>query len=71
MSEHRFEIHKDKTLKEATEEAYLLCSLYDHSVALEDVRLVKYDDYHETIERFEHESYIIELSHELFASTVV
>ena len=51
QSEYRFEIHKDKTLKEATKEAFQLCGLEEEGIAFEDVRLVKYDEYHETFER--------------------
>ena len=51
VKDYRFEIHKDKTLKEAAAEAYALCGLEEEGIRLEDVRLVKYDEYHETIER--------------------
>ena len=51
LTEYRFEIHKDKRLKEATREAYELCGLEDEGIQFNDVRLVKYDEYHETFER--------------------
>ena len=51
LTEYRFEIHKDRTLKEATREAYSLCGLEDEGVAETNVRLVKYDEYHESFER--------------------
>ena len=51
LTEYRFEIHKDRTLKEATREAFELCGLEEEGVADSDVRLVKYDEYHESFER--------------------
>ncbi|XP_038049001.1 ubiquitin carboxyl-terminal hydrolase 47-like [Patiria miniata] len=48
--EARLEVHKDKTLREATEMAHkLLC--YDKHTPLECCRLVKYDEFHESLER--------------------
>ncbi|XP_015193746.1 ubiquitin carboxyl-terminal hydrolase 47 isoform X2 [Lepisosteus oculatus] len=50
MMENRLEVHKDKTLKEAVEIAYKLMDL-DGIVPLNCCRLVKYDEFHEYLER--------------------
>ncbi|XP_046844317.1 ubiquitin carboxyl-terminal hydrolase 47-like isoform X2 [Xenia sp. Carnegie-2017] len=49
MSSANFEIHKGKTLREATEKARDLFDLED-VVSLENCRIVKYDEYNEHIE---------------------
>uniref|UniRef100_A0A8C8FTU7 Ubiquitin carboxyl-terminal hydrolase 47 n=1 Tax=Oncorhynchus tshawytscha TaxID=74940 RepID=A0A8C8FTU7_ONCTS len=50
MMENKLEVHKDKTLREATEMAYKLMEL-DGVVPLDCCRLVKYDEFHEYLER--------------------
>uniref|UniRef100_A0A672IF71 Ubiquitin carboxyl-terminal hydrolase 47 n=1 Tax=Salarias fasciatus TaxID=181472 RepID=A0A672IF71_SALFA len=50
MMESKLEVHKDKTLREATEMAYKLMEL-DGIVSLDCCRLVKYDEFHEYLER--------------------
>ncbi|XP_043955559.1 ubiquitin carboxyl-terminal hydrolase 47 isoform X2 [Gambusia affinis] len=50
MMESKLEVHKDKTLREATEMAYKLMDL-DGVVPLDCCRLVKYDEFHEYLER--------------------
>ncbi|XP_062327150.1 ubiquitin carboxyl-terminal hydrolase 47 isoform X1 [Osmerus eperlanus] len=50
MMENKLEVHKDKTLLEATEMAYKLMEL-DGVVPLDCCRLVKYDEFHEYLER--------------------
>uniref|UniRef100_A0AAY4BHH6 Ubiquitin carboxyl-terminal hydrolase 47 n=1 Tax=Denticeps clupeoides TaxID=299321 RepID=A0AAY4BHH6_9TELE len=50
MMENKLEVHKDKTLREATEMAYKLMDLED-VVPLVCCRLVKYDEFHEYLER--------------------
>ncbi|KAG7274443.1 hypothetical protein CRUP_033599 [Coryphaenoides rupestris] len=49
MMENKLEVHKDKTLREATEMAYKLMEL-DGVVPLDCCRLVKYDEFHEYLE---------------------
>ena len=70
MVERKIEVHKDKTLREATQEAYKVCgsgSRYCHAhlgycntlqvlgltrlVALERCRLVRFDEYTETLDQ--------------------
>lgn len=48
--ETRLEIHKDKTLQEATEMARELLGLQNH-VSIDLCRLVKYDEYQDSLER--------------------
>ncbi|XP_036399322.1 ubiquitin carboxyl-terminal hydrolase 47 isoform X2 [Megalops cyprinoides] len=50
MVENKLEVHKDKTLKEAVEIAYKLMDL-EALVPLDCCRLVKYDEFHEYLER--------------------
>ncbi|XP_036441883.1 ubiquitin carboxyl-terminal hydrolase 47 isoform X3 [Colossoma macropomum] len=50
MMENKLEVHKDKTLREATEIAYKLMDL-EGTVPLNCCRLVKYDEFHEYLER--------------------
>ncbi|XP_062869247.1 ubiquitin carboxyl-terminal hydrolase 47 isoform X2 [Trichomycterus rosablanca] len=50
MMENKLEVHKDKTLREATEIAYKLMDL-ECVVPLDCCRLVKYDEFHEYLER--------------------
>ncbi|TSL68241.1 Ubiquitin carboxyl-terminal hydrolase 47 [Bagarius yarrelli] len=50
MMENKLEVHKDKTLREATETAYKLMEL-EGIVSLDCCRLVKYDEFHEYLER--------------------
>uniref|UniRef100_A0A673FZ85 Ubiquitin carboxyl-terminal hydrolase 47 n=1 Tax=Sinocyclocheilus rhinocerous TaxID=307959 RepID=A0A673FZ85_9TELE len=50
MVENKLEVHKDKTLGEATEMAYKLMDL-EGVVPLDCCRLVKYDEFHEYLER--------------------
>ncbi|XP_030650227.1 ubiquitin carboxyl-terminal hydrolase 47 isoform X2 [Chanos chanos] len=50
MMENKLEVHKDKTLREATEIAYKLMDL-EGVVPLDCCRLVKYDEFHEYLER--------------------
>uniref|UniRef100_A0A8C7Y406 Ubiquitin carboxyl-terminal hydrolase 47 n=1 Tax=Oryzias sinensis TaxID=183150 RepID=A0A8C7Y406_9TELE len=50
MIESKLEVHKDKTLREATEMAYKLMEL-EGVVPLDCCRLVKYDEFHEYLER--------------------
>ncbi|XP_056880412.1 ubiquitin carboxyl-terminal hydrolase 47 isoform X7 [Takifugu flavidus] len=50
MMESKLEVHKDKTLREATEMAYKLMEL-EGLVTLDCCRLVKYDEFHEYLER--------------------
>uniref|UniRef100_A0A8C7Y2Z6 Ubiquitin carboxyl-terminal hydrolase 47 n=1 Tax=Oryzias sinensis TaxID=183150 RepID=A0A8C7Y2Z6_9TELE len=58
MIESKLEVHKDKTLREATEMAYKVCRLFtvllmelEGVVPLDCCRLVKYDEFHEYLER--------------------
>ncbi|XP_046546344.1 LOW QUALITY PROTEIN: ubiquitin carboxyl-terminal hydrolase 47-like [Haliotis rubra] len=48
--ESKFEVHKDKTLKQATEMAYKSFDIED-VIALSDCRLVKYDEYSDSLEK--------------------
>ncbi|XP_060694981.1 ubiquitin carboxyl-terminal hydrolase 47 isoform X3 [Hemiscyllium ocellatum] len=50
MMENKLEVHKDKTLQEAVEIAYKLMDLED-AVPLDCCRLVKYDEFHDYLER--------------------
>uniref|UniRef100_A0A669DY37 Ubiquitin carboxyl-terminal hydrolase 47 n=1 Tax=Oreochromis niloticus TaxID=8128 RepID=A0A669DY37_ORENI len=50
MMESKLEVHKDKTLREATEMAYKMMEL-EGVVPLDCCRLVKYDEFHEYLER--------------------
>ncbi|XP_072574356.1 ubiquitin carboxyl-terminal hydrolase 47 isoform X2 [Paramormyrops kingsleyae] len=50
MMENKLEVHKDKTLKEAVEIAYKLMDL-EGVLPLDCCRLVKYDEFHEYLER--------------------
>ncbi|XP_067152240.1 ubiquitin carboxyl-terminal hydrolase 47 isoform X7 [Apteryx mantelli] len=50
MMENKLEVHKDRTLKEAVEIAYKLMDL-EESVPLDCCRLVKYDEFHDYLER--------------------
>ncbi|TRY93266.1 hypothetical protein DNTS_021645 [Danionella cerebrum] len=50
MMENKLEVHKDKTLREATEMAFKLMDL-EGVVPLDCCRLVKYDEFHEYLER--------------------
>uniref|UniRef100_H3AQ70 Ubiquitin carboxyl-terminal hydrolase 47 n=1 Tax=Latimeria chalumnae TaxID=7897 RepID=H3AQ70_LATCH len=50
MMENKLEVHKDKTLKDAVEIAYKLMDL-EGLVPLECCRLVKYDEFHDYLER--------------------
>ncbi|XP_039605834.1 ubiquitin carboxyl-terminal hydrolase 47 isoform X1 [Polypterus senegalus] len=50
MMEKKLEVHRDKTLKEAVEIAYKLMDL-EGVIPLECCRLVKYDEFHEYLER--------------------
>uniref|UniRef100_A0A8C3A865 Ubiquitin carboxyl-terminal hydrolase 47 n=1 Tax=Cyclopterus lumpus TaxID=8103 RepID=A0A8C3A865_CYCLU len=50
MTESKLEVHKDKTLKEATEMAYKMMEL-EGVASLDCCRLVKYDEFHEYLER--------------------
>uniref|UniRef100_A0A665VLJ9 Ubiquitin carboxyl-terminal hydrolase 47 n=1 Tax=Echeneis naucrates TaxID=173247 RepID=A0A665VLJ9_ECHNA len=50
MMESKLEVHKDKSLREATEMAYKLMEL-EGIVPLDCCRLVKYDEFHEYLER--------------------
>uniref|UniRef100_A0A671XKJ1 Ubiquitin carboxyl-terminal hydrolase 47 n=1 Tax=Sparus aurata TaxID=8175 RepID=A0A671XKJ1_SPAAU len=50
MMESKLEVHKDKTLREATDMAYKLMEL-EGVVSLDCCRLVKYDEFHEYLER--------------------
>ncbi|XP_077568912.1 ubiquitin carboxyl-terminal hydrolase 47 [Stigmatopora nigra] len=50
MVESKLEVHKDKTLAEATEMAYKLMEL-EETIPLDCCRLVKYDEFHEYLER--------------------
>ncbi|KAA0723763.1 Ubiquitin carboxyl-terminal hydrolase 47 [Triplophysa tibetana] len=50
MMENKLEVHKDKTLREATEMAYKLMDV-EGVVLLDCCRLVKYDEFHEYLER--------------------
>ncbi|KAJ3593031.1 hypothetical protein NHX12_005369 [Muraenolepis orangiensis] len=49
MMENKLEVHKDKTLREATQMAYKLMELGE-VVPLDCCRLVKYDEFHEYLE---------------------
>ncbi|XP_056463354.1 ubiquitin carboxyl-terminal hydrolase 47 isoform X2 [Gadus chalcogrammus] len=49
MIENKLEVHKDKTLREATQMAYKLLEL-EGVVPLDCCRLVKYDEFHEYLE---------------------
>ncbi|XP_071112786.1 ubiquitin carboxyl-terminal hydrolase 47-like [Haliotis cracherodii] len=48
--ESKFEVHKDKTLKQATEMAFKSFEI-DNVIALSDCRLVKYDEYSDSLEK--------------------
>ncbi|XP_032079368.1 ubiquitin carboxyl-terminal hydrolase 47 isoform X4 [Thamnophis elegans] len=50
MMENKLEVHKDKTLKEAVETAYKIMDL-EEAVPLNCCRLVKYDEFHDYLER--------------------
>ncbi|XP_035663404.1 ubiquitin carboxyl-terminal hydrolase 47-like isoform X1 [Branchiostoma floridae] len=50
LLEGRLEVHKDKTLAEATDIAWKMFNL-DPVIALDQCRLVKYDEFHDTLER--------------------
>ncbi|KAL1007232.1 hypothetical protein UPYG_G00083780 [Umbra pygmaea] len=50
MMENKLEVHKDRTLREATEMAYKLMDLQG-VLSLDCCRLVKYDEFHEYLER--------------------
>uniref|UniRef100_A0A8D0G9B7 Ubiquitin carboxyl-terminal hydrolase 47 n=1 Tax=Sphenodon punctatus TaxID=8508 RepID=A0A8D0G9B7_SPHPU len=50
MMENKLEVHKDKTLKEAVEIAYKIMDL-EGAVPLDCCRLVKYDEFHDYLER--------------------
>ncbi|KAM3856784.1 ubiquitin carboxyl-terminal hydrolase 47 isoform 5-T5 [Vipera latastei] len=50
MMENKLEVHKDKTLKEAVEMAYKIMDL-EEAVPLNCCRLVKYDEFHDYLER--------------------
>lgn len=50
MMENKLEVHKDKTLKEAVEIAYKIIDL-EEAVPLDCCRLVKYDEFHDYLER--------------------
>lgn len=50
LLETKLEVHRDKTLQEATEMAYRLLE-FDGAIPLERCRLVKYDEFHENIEQ--------------------
>ncbi|XP_020645566.3 ubiquitin carboxyl-terminal hydrolase 47 isoform X3 [Pogona vitticeps] len=50
MLENKLEVHKDKTLKEAVEIAYKIMDL-EEAVPLDCCRLVKYDEFHDYLER--------------------
>ncbi|XP_073203705.1 ubiquitin carboxyl-terminal hydrolase 47 isoform X4 [Lepidochelys kempii] len=55
MMENKLEVHKDKTLKEAVEIAYKIMDI-EEAVPLDCCRLVKYDEFHDYLERsFEEE----------------
>ncbi|XP_074853476.1 ubiquitin carboxyl-terminal hydrolase 47 isoform X2 [Carettochelys insculpta] len=55
MMENKLEVHKDKTLKEAVEIAYKIMDL-EEVLPLDCCRLVKYDEFHDYLERsFEEE----------------
>ncbi|XP_066503278.1 ubiquitin carboxyl-terminal hydrolase 47 [Hoplias malabaricus] len=49
MMENKLEVHKDKTLREATEIAYKMMDL-ESTVPINCCRLVKYDEFHEYLE---------------------
>ncbi|KAM5247639.1 ubiquitin carboxyl-terminal hydrolase 47 isoform 6-T6 [Ctenodactylus gundi] len=50
MMENKLEVHKDKTLKEAVEIAYKMMDL-EEVIPLDCCRLVKYDEFHDYLER--------------------
>ncbi|ELV11214.1 Ubiquitin carboxyl-terminal hydrolase 47 [Tupaia chinensis] len=50
MMENKLEVHKDKTLKEAVEVAYKMMDL-EEVIPLDCCRLVKYDEFHDYLER--------------------
>ncbi|XP_069759702.1 ubiquitin carboxyl-terminal hydrolase 47 isoform X4 [Narcine bancroftii] len=50
MMENKLEVHKDRTLQEAVEIAYKLMDLED-ALPLDCCRLVKYDEFHDYLER--------------------
>uniref|UniRef100_A0A8C3KXN9 Ubiquitin carboxyl-terminal hydrolase 47 n=1 Tax=Chrysolophus pictus TaxID=9089 RepID=A0A8C3KXN9_CHRPC len=50
MMENKLEVHKDRTLKEAVGIAYKLMDL-EEAVPLDCCRLVKYDEFHDYLER--------------------
>ncbi|XP_039391907.1 ubiquitin carboxyl-terminal hydrolase 47 isoform X4 [Mauremys reevesii] len=55
MMENKLEVHKDKTLKEAVKIAYQIMDI-EEAVPLDCCRLVKYDEFHDYLERsFEEE----------------
>uniref|UniRef100_A0A8C4VQL4 Ubiquitin carboxyl-terminal hydrolase 47 n=1 Tax=Gopherus evgoodei TaxID=1825980 RepID=A0A8C4VQL4_9SAUR len=55
MMENKLEVHKDKTLKEAVKIAYKIMDI-EEAVPLDCCRLVKYDEFHDYLERsFEEE----------------
>ncbi|XP_069821168.1 ubiquitin carboxyl-terminal hydrolase 47 isoform X3 [Dendropsophus ebraccatus] len=50
LMENKLEVHKDKTMKEAVEIAYMIMDL-EGVVPLDCCRLVKYDEFHDYLER--------------------
>ncbi|KAM4720713.1 ubiquitin carboxyl-terminal hydrolase 47 isoform 1-T1 [Rhinophrynus dorsalis] len=50
MMENKLEVHKDKTMKEAVEIAYKIMDL-EGVIPLDCCRLVKYDEFHDYLER--------------------
>ncbi|PIK39089.1 putative ubiquitin carboxyl-terminal hydrolase 47-like isoform X2 [Apostichopus japonicus] len=50
LIETKLEVHRDKTLQEATEMAYRLLE-FEGAISLSRCRLVKYDEFHENIEQ--------------------
>lgn len=50
LDETKLEVHKDKTLQEATEMAYKVLE-YEGAISVDRCRLVKYDEFHENIEQ--------------------
>ncbi|XP_074086422.1 ubiquitin carboxyl-terminal hydrolase 47 isoform X2 [Macrotis lagotis] len=50
MMENKLEVHKDKTLKEAVQIAYKMMDL-EEVIPLDCCRLVKYDEFHDYLER--------------------
>jgi len=49
-TEHKLELHKDVTLREATKTAWKICGLED-VLPVEQCRLIKYDDHNESYEK--------------------